>query len=303
MTKKYTVRPHGNHNPQHGGQFFMASDQWHHIEGTYPAPGRFRLYLYDDFSKPLPTDQARAVRARVVTDETFDAATRTTKEITAFPLALSSEGSFMDADVGALKMPAKMTVKAVFTPGGPEERFDFTFETLSAEPAPGAPAAGTPVASPGARLTRPSAPASRPRVVLAAYRPSARPLAPRPPAPRGFQAPALTATAPPPATAAEIVQQLTTHDTELKDFVDRGVFNEIWVPALASKDVAVYLEDHLDELAPDEREPAQAAVARLVRASWLLDAVGDLGNRPQIVDAYAKYSAALADIKTFFPGK
>ncbi len=127
--------------------------------------------------------------------------------------------------------------------------------------------------------------ADGPRVVLAA-----------------FQAPALTNTTPPPATAAGIMDALKTHAAELKDFVDRGVFNEIWVPALASKDVAVYLDDHLDELDAAKREPAQAAVARLVRASWLLDAVGDLGNRPQVVQAYSEYAKALADVQTFFPG-
>ena len=44
---------HADHEPKHGGVFFMAADNWHHIEGVLASPSEFRLYIYDNFTKPI----------------------------------------------------------------------------------------------------------------------------------------------------------------------------------------------------------------------------------------------------------
>ncbi len=44
---------HAVHEPQHAGVFFMAPDNWHHLEGTLPSERELRIYLYDNFTKPL----------------------------------------------------------------------------------------------------------------------------------------------------------------------------------------------------------------------------------------------------------
>src|SRR6516225_8952948 len=50
LVATYSLRPHGDHNPKHGGLFFMAPNNWH-VEVTYPSAGLFRLYVYDDYSR------------------------------------------------------------------------------------------------------------------------------------------------------------------------------------------------------------------------------------------------------------
>jgi hypothetical protein len=127
MTVKYTPRPHGNHNPQHGGQFFMAPDNWHHLEGALPPEGVVRIYVYDDYTRPLPRDRMEQVQGRIV----MKAAAR---EVS-YALAPSRDGQYLEAKIDRtppISLAARLTLKA----DGPEYHFDFTFTEYSKEPRP-----------------------------------------------------------------------------------------------------------------------------------------------------------------------
>jgi hypothetical protein len=123
MVPRRTLRAHGNHNPQHGGQFFMAPDNWHHLEGAYPRDRTFRLYLYDDFARALPPAEMKRITASVTSGQR------------SFPLRVAGNGAYLEARVDAVKLPAEMTVKVRFKADAPEYPFDFTFAALTKEPA------------------------------------------------------------------------------------------------------------------------------------------------------------------------
>jgi hypothetical protein len=133
MEKRYVQSTHANHNPQHGGLFFMAPDVWHHLEGAYSQDGIFRVYLYDDYTKPLAPELAKQVTGRVVLKETFDPGTRTTKELNALPLMMAAGGESLEARVGRMKLPAEMTAKVKFKRDAEEYRFDFAFQDFSVD--------------------------------------------------------------------------------------------------------------------------------------------------------------------------
>jgi hypothetical protein len=102
--------PHGDHNPRHGGILFMAPDGFHHLEGALDSAGRFRLYLYDDFTRPL---DARRFRAR--------AGER--------PLMPAGDGGFLVLpEVFEKGRPVELTVHVAFPTSSPEARFDFVLE-------------------------------------------------------------------------------------------------------------------------------------------------------------------------------
>jgi hypothetical protein len=127
-------RAHGDHNPKHGGQFFMAADNWRHLEGVWPEQGAFRVYFYDDYSRPLALDKLRQVTGRIVTREAPPTGAGEAKELEAFPLEPSPDGQpFLVARITTLAAPAEITAKIKLRPDVDEQRFDFVFAALTTE--------------------------------------------------------------------------------------------------------------------------------------------------------------------------
>jgi hypothetical protein len=288
MSVKYTPRPHGNHNPQHGGQFFMAPDNWHHLEGAFPRAGLVRIYLYDDYTRPLPAGELKLAQGRIVTRESLDPATESRKEV-AFPLALSSDRRYLQATVDSRSLPAPMAAKIKLKPGGPEYRFDFAFAEFSKDPVAAAVPAKVAAASPSSRAAvRAPAPAAE------APRASASAATVNPPASAPTQSTAI------PATIEEMIALLGAANRQIKNLIDGGAFADIWVPAFQAKDLALAMDARSAQLPTYKRAILEPATKRLLRAAWLLDAVGDIGNRAEITGAYADFSAAVAEIEALF---
>jgi hypothetical protein len=277
MIKQYAARAHGNHNPQHGGVFFMAPDAWHHLEGTYLRTGVFRLHLYDDYTKPLPLNQVREVSASLVVKDA------TTGREAAIPLVRN--GRALQAPIGKHAFPAQMYARVKFKAGGPEHRFDFGFDDFSKEP-PKTPAATLTNHAAASAMMNPAAAAGSPAAAAtelsAGVDPALVPL-------------------PIPDTVPEMLAQLRTRTDQIRAFIDKGSFASIYVPAFQAKDLALALDEHTRALPAERRRIAAPAITKLVRSAWLLDAFGDIGNKQQISAAYVKFVEAANDIHSSFP--
>jgi hypothetical protein len=278
-TKTFALRAHGNHNPQHGGLFFMAADNTHHLEGAYASSGMFRMYFYDEFTKP---QKLAAVRTYKATLNVKDA--QTGKDAV---YSLVRSGAYLQAQIGKRPLPAEMYAQVKFTPDGKDNRFDFTFSAFSKEPhATGGPTMTS--ASPATTVPATTAPLVETLPTPTSSDPSS-----------GID-PALVPL-PIPDTVPEMLAQLKTRTEQIRAFIDKGAFAAIYVPAFQAKDLALALDEHKGELTAERRRVAEPAIAKLVRAAYLLDAFGDIGNKQQISEAYSKFVEAETDIHAAFP--
>lgn len=127
---------HMDHTPLHGSdQFFMSDNLYHHLEGTLPAEGEFRLYVYDDWKRPV---DPRNFAAKVIFEDYDEKTGEYTEE--ELPMGYPAPGE--EYLVGSIRkgLPAEFYARVWLA--GEEKRFDFYFEELTVEPPPGISALG-----------------------------------------------------------------------------------------------------------------------------------------------------------------
>ena len=292
--KGYERRSHGDHNPRHGGQFFMADDNWHHLEGTFVRPSVFRVYFYDDFTRPL----AIAGFAATVTKTDADG-----RDIGA-PITIrpgrTKDRNTLEMRLPGTTLPASFALRVKFKADDKERVFDFTFPDYSKEPAAAPPAvAAQPAGTPNALVVRTPAgggtPAPSPQtngnvtggsVPIYPFTAAGNSIAPEE---------AL------PTTTAELLAELAKRAQSVKTLLEQGNLSAVWYPAIGAKDVALALEqNHMNDVPEARRADMASAVKRLTLAAWQIDAAGDLGNRERLLPLYRDFSAAIADIQTIY---
>jgi hypothetical protein len=124
---------HMDHMAKHGGMFFMALDNTHHLEGILVAPATFRVYLYDDHTKPLKAEETRKASGTVQIGEADDAPK--------IELAPGKKKETLEANLGsAIKFPVDLTLLLRLpgmAPDAKPELFNFTFKQFTDERGPG----------------------------------------------------------------------------------------------------------------------------------------------------------------------
>ncbi len=111
MESRTVMMAHGDHNPRHGGILFMAPNGYHHLEGTRTEEGEFRLYLYDDFTRPMDVAGFSARAGDV-------------------PMVPSAERSFLSTKFESSSDPVEVVVHLRFPGEAEEARFDFIFASV-----------------------------------------------------------------------------------------------------------------------------------------------------------------------------
>ena len=111
----------------------MSLDNVHHLEGILVAPATFRVYLYDDHTKPLKAEETRKASGTVQIGESEDAPK--------IDLGPGKKKETLEANLGSgVKFPVTLTLLLHLpgmAPDAKPELFNFEFKQFTDERGPG----------------------------------------------------------------------------------------------------------------------------------------------------------------------
>ncbi len=248
---------HMDHTPLHGGQFFMASNQYHHIEGSLPIEGEFRVYVYDDFKKPIdPRNFAGDLVFEDYDPESGDFSEER------FPLEAIPGTDYLvarfpwgDEVEGGKKFPIEMF--AALDLAGKNNRYDFYFDALTEEPAyvPRTRAAGS--------------------------------------AAHSHERPPLTI----PSTPDGIVSELVVRRNRVQQQIDDAIWPSLYVPAFDARDLAEALLGRMEGFDARERGAARRAITLILQGAADLDRAGDLEDAARARRAFERFNEGVRTLE------
>ena len=117
----YEDGAHADHDSKHGGTFFMALDNRHHLEGVLERPGLFHVYIYDAYTQPVSAEELGKAQATVIWGNQDGA-----PEIELKP---NAEGTALEGKApGPVRFPVSLTLLCRFPGASPTSRAElFTF--------------------------------------------------------------------------------------------------------------------------------------------------------------------------------
>lgn len=132
VTKKTAPKKssHVDHNPKHGGQFFMAPNKFHHLEGVMASATEFRVYFYNNYTKPIsavPFKEGSKMEVQPVGPDGRETGTPLQLAVTADP-----PGAFLSAAIPSeMKLPLYFTTWLMFPNQKDPDLFNFSFDKVS----------------------------------------------------------------------------------------------------------------------------------------------------------------------------
>jgi Cu/Ag efflux protein CusF len=295
----FEVRPHGDHNPRHGGpSVFMSEDLFHHVEATLVAPAKtqpaiFRVYFYDEYTRPIT---ATGVSAQVAPADRNSNGTGSP-----VPLVLSriKDGNAMEvrlpnAPVPSESAPAFFALRVKLKPTDKDWVTDHTFPSYSKEPARVRSAVANGIAAQNT-LQSPSTASAQKRASTSAPARAASAPASATNTPADFGPPVVGE--PLPDTRQDLLAELQKNMDSVTQQWQEGSLSGLWYPALRAKDVVLKLQqDHGTDISADKRPQLTSAVQQVMLSAWQIDAAGDLGNKDKIAVLYDVFRTAVGEI-------